>query len=92
MNLDGIENLNKEDLNELYDDILEFGDNTYLAACCCANGDKFPIWSSWTYDWLDYSSDGFRRWCVSTCLSWHDSVCSSWGGPNGDSSDCSLGC
>lgn len=65
MKFEEIENLNEEDITELYDDIIEFGDSTFLADCCC-RGDV------WYYGSDQYEAQ-CRAWCRSrglTCKGW----------------------
>ena len=38
MEFEEIENLSEENMNALYDDIIEFGDEMYLGGGCCADG------------------------------------------------------
>ena len=39
MNFEKVENLNRDDVMRIYDDVLEFGDDdTRLAGCCCSGG------------------------------------------------------
>lgn len=92
MNFYEIENLSEEVLIGLYDDILEYNDNSQLAGCCCSNGDKFAIWSAYTYGWSKTDGEGFRVWCDIVCRDEHNSTCQSWGGPNGNYSYCGLPC
>ena len=37
MDFEEIENLNEENINGLYTDIIEFGDDTKIAGCACNN-------------------------------------------------------
>ena len=64
MDFEEIEELNEEDMNALYDDIVEFGDETHLAVCCCASR-------------VVNQSLGDRAGCLSWCRG-HGSTCSGW--------------
>ena len=79
MDFGEVENLKQEDVMELYDDIMEFGDDTRVADCCCASA---------------ITDGGFYRagcisWCRgqgSFCRGWDCYRCHSYYG------DCSFGC
>ena len=63
MNFEEVEDLKQEDIMELYDDIMEFGDDTRVAKCCCRYSDMHG----------NYYRDGCVTWCRGLGLS-----CSGW--------------
>ena len=66
MDFSEIENLKQEDILELYDDIMEFGDDTRLSDCCCTHGNVFG------YD----TRNACKQWCRSrgwACIGWEHS-------------------
>ena len=65
MDFEEIENLEEEQLNEMYNDIVDFGDDAHLAACCCVS--RAAV--------VDY---GVRVWCVNWCRA-QSSTCRGWG-------------
>lgn len=56
MNFEKIDELNSDEINELYNDILEFGDNIYISNCQCVDGSNQAIYS-------DISEETCKRWC-----------------------------
>ena len=68
MDFEKIDELNEEDMNALYSDIVEFGDETNLAGCLCASGRKGGNWNSLR------SCTSWCRSLGSTCSLW-DSYC-----------------
>ena len=63
MDFSEVENLKEEDVIELYDDIMKFGDDNHLAGCCCASGTSYA----------SHARLGCRSWCRSlgsTCTGW----------------------
>ena len=82
MDFDKIENLEEEQLNDMYNEVVDFGDDGHLAACCCHSGQT-----------LGYKDDyirsrvGCRTWCrlfkASTCRGW---------GISGITYDCTFSC
>ena len=64
MDFEEIENLEEEQLNEMYNEVVDFGDETHLAGCCCASGAGINEYSY---------RDGCTTWCRSL-----RSSCSSW--------------
>ena len=71
MDFEEIENLEEEQLNDMYNDIVDFGDESHLACCCCVDGCKHNS---------NYSRAECTTWCRrqgSTCSGW-DVVCYSY--------------
>ena len=64
MDFEEIENLEEEQLNDMYNDIVDFGDDTHLAACCCPGVSSL---------FNNYS----RAHCISWCRSM-GSTCTGW--------------
>ena len=65
MDFSEVEKLKQEDVMELYDNIMEFGDDERLAGCCCASGSGIRG---------VHSLDACRAWCRglgSSCTGWH---------------------
>ena len=64
MDFEEIDELNEEDMNALYNDIVEFADETHLACCWCAASREHYI----------VSRAGCLSWCRSirqACGGWH---------------------
>ena len=66
MDFDEIENLEEEQLNDMYNEVVEFGDEAHLAGCCCASGVL-----------NNQSAHASRAGCVSWCRR-QRSTCSNW--------------
>ena len=62
MNFDEVENLNQENIMELYDNIMEFGDDTHLAACCCYRSRTNILYIDKTTFGVYYAASCWR-WC-----------------------------
>ena len=72
MDFKEIEDLNKEDIMNLYDDIMEFGDDTRLADCCCDYGRS--AWGIW-------NQSSCKSWCrgqSSSCSGWDNGMTSTF--------------
>ena len=65
MDFKEIENLNQEDIINMYDVIMNFGDDTRLSGCCCGS------------DYHNYSNGQYREYCVSWCR-YVGQRCSGW--------------
>ena len=76
MDFEEIEELNEEDMNVLYNDIVEFGDETHVAGCCCASGRRDYVTTTTSY----------------SCYSWCRALGSSCSGWTWFSSPCSFSC
>ena len=76
MDFEEIEELNEEDMNALYNDIVEFGDDALASACCCASGAR---------NTSSVSAAGCNNWCR-----FKSSRCSGWG--DFFSSSCRFSC
>ena len=65
MDFEEIDELNEEDMNALYNDIVEFGDETNLAGCCCNSdiGHNYGI----------SNRASCHNWCRS-----HSATCKGW--------------
>ena len=71
MDFEEIDELNEEDMNALYNDIVEFGDETHLVYCWCQSAAIMPYVSL---------RAGCRSWCRtqgSYCAGWnvYNSTC-----------------
>ena len=77
MDFSEVEKLKQEDIMELYDDIMEFGDDTRLTGCCCGSGS--------TRGYFD--RDGCRAWCRG-----RGSSCTGWGSYGHFFNYCPFGC
>ena len=64
MDFKEIEDLTKEDITGMYEDIMKFADDTRIAGCCCHNG-AFTFPDSYLY--------ACRSWCRSV-----GSFCTGW--------------
>ena len=38
MDLESIDELNVEQIDDMYNDVVDFGDETHLTGCCCESG------------------------------------------------------
>ena len=64
MDFEEIDNLEEEQLNDMYNDVIDFGDEAHLALCCCASEAETAYY--------DTRAD-CRSWCRSL-----RSRCSGW--------------
>lgn len=76
MNFEEIEELNFDEINELYNGFIEFGDDTQFADCCCSN-------SRWTNNYRTLND--CQNWCRSL-----SSRCKKWG-PGSGMGACTYG-
>ena len=58
MDFEEIDELNEKDMNALYNDIVEFGDNAHISACVCYNCSRYGR-----------GGETYREQCVSWCRS-----------------------
>ena len=77
MDFKEIEDLKQEDIMGLYDDIMEFGDDTRLAGCCCAYTGALGYY--------------YRAGCISWCRG-QGSSCAGWGYSHYIHDYCFFGC
>ena len=79
MDFEKIEGLSFEEAAALFDDVIEGGEDTQLADCCCANGA------------LAYAI-GDAGYCRSWCRNSHRSRCSRWYASYNGEHGCLFGC
>ena len=79
MDFEEIENLEEEQLNEMYNEVVDFGDETHLAGCCCSDGCRYDRYIS------------FRDGCISWCRS-QSSSCRCRGWTPSFSATCGFSC
>ena len=69
MDFEEIDELNEEDMNALYNDIVEFGDDAHLAGCCCDSGGQLVKNHN---KWYQSSCNEWCRGIGLTCSRWDD--------------------